>query len=314
MRPVEKVADNDVNREIAALVFACHFQELFLVPVAQLALPETEAVLGHHGREAGGPGIVQADIRRLIPGGYPVVQLLGGIRMPDGAVIAEGNGADRRIVPEESVTAAGDVHGNAGLRIAVGELQIAALPVQALFLVLAHAVDMLAVFPLKGRRQRIVAAEVGLKFPCVEDECVFTVCFFQKDLIVLVDEGDVCLLLPSADFHLRGDLSAAHKGVGFIRHGGFHIRAGDRIQQGKAVVPHIAHQDGPHAQAVRSPGFNHQCFSAVAPDQLAPVCFKKLHNTSPFMCPGAVCQRPQGPDKCGCTYSTISSAPRCSKA
>ena len=303
---MEKVADNDVNREIAALVFARHFQELFLVPVAQLALPETEAVLRHHGREAGGAGIVQADIRRLIPGGHPVVQLLGGIRMPDRAVIAEGNGADRRIVPEESVTAAGDVHGNAGLRIAVSELKVAALPVQAFFLVLAHAVDVLAVFALKGRRQRIVTAEVGLKLPRVEDECVFTVCFFQKDLIVLVDERDVRLLLPSADFHLRGDLSAAHKGVGFIRDGGFHILAGDRIQQGKAVVPHIAHQDGAHAQAVRAPGLNDQCFSAVAPDQLAAVDFKKLHNESPFMFPGALCQVSRDPDKCGCTYNTIS--------
>ena len=55
--PVEEVGDDDVQRQAAALVLARDLEELLLVPVAELALPVAEAVLGHHRRVPGGVGV-----------------------------------------------------------------------------------------------------------------------------------------------------------------------------------------------------------------------------------------------------------------
>ena len=80
-------------------------------------------------------------------------------------------------MPQKAVAPAGNVHGHAGLGIAVGQLQGAALPVQVFFLVLAHAVNVFAVRALEGSGQGIVAAQDGFKLPGVQHQRVFPVGF-----------------------------------------------------------------------------------------------------------------------------------------
>lgn len=43
--PVEEIADDHVDGQMAALVLPCHGENLLLIPVAQLTLPEAQTVL-----------------------------------------------------------------------------------------------------------------------------------------------------------------------------------------------------------------------------------------------------------------------------
>lgn len=47
--PMEEVDNNEVNWQRASFVLACDREEFFLCLVSELALPEAEAVFGHHG-------------------------------------------------------------------------------------------------------------------------------------------------------------------------------------------------------------------------------------------------------------------------
>ena len=137
--PVEEVGHDHRDGQVAPLVLAGYLEQLVLGPVAQLALPEAHGELGHHRHGAGGAGIGLFDLGRGVAGGDPVVEDVGRLRVPLGDILAKGRLADGGVVPEEAVAQAGEHEGHAGLRVAVGQLERAALDVEVRLLVLAHA-------------------------------------------------------------------------------------------------------------------------------------------------------------------------------
>ena len=169
-RPVEKVDDNHIQRQSPAFVFPGDLQDLFLIPVAQFALPETKAIFGHHGHGAGGFGIGFFNFCRGVAGRYPVIQLFRALGHPFGTVTAEGGAADRRVVPQETVPAAGKYERHAGLGIAVGQLERAVFNIHHSLLILAHAVQFFIRIAKEGSGQLIVAAQNGFKPPGVQIE------------------------------------------------------------------------------------------------------------------------------------------------
>ena len=102
--PVEEVSNNDIQRDISSLVFPCHFQQFLLRLVTQLALPEAQSVLGHHGDCSRHPGVGFLDHGRRVTRTDPVIQFFRGIGLPGRQVLCEIHSADRGIVPEETVS------------------------------------------------------------------------------------------------------------------------------------------------------------------------------------------------------------------
>ena len=277
--PVEKIADDDVNRQIPALILPGNIQELLLIPVTQLALPEAQAVLRHLRRETGGLRIVPADFRGGVPRGDEIIHLLCGIRPPGGAVDTERHFSDGGIMPEEAVAQAGDVKGDACLGIPVGQLQGGTLPVQRFLLVLPHAADALAVPAFKGDGQGKVPAQMGLEFPAPERQGVGRGCFPEEELRFLIIEGQGCVMVPVVHGDAGGELPHCN-GRGFVPD----IQHGFRwllIQQGPAVIPDFTHQDRLDSHAVRTPGGDYQRFAVVSPDQPAAILCKIAHENAP---------------------------------
>ena len=106
-------------------------------------MPETEAVLGHHGHGAGGVGVGLGDLGGGLAGRDPVVEGRGRVGFEGHDVVAQDTAADGRVVPQESVAERGVEEGDAGLGVALGEFQVHAFDVQVRLLVLAHAVELL---------------------------------------------------------------------------------------------------------------------------------------------------------------------------
>ena len=106
-RPVEEINDDDIDGNAAALELACHVQHLLLIPVAQLALPETETPFGHRRCMTGGVGILPLDVLWLVADSDPIIELTGGLGHPTGAVLGEFRGADCRVVPQEPIAGGG---------------------------------------------------------------------------------------------------------------------------------------------------------------------------------------------------------------
>ena len=107
MGPMEEVDDEHVDGDIATLEFTGHVKHLVLVPVAQLALPESQPPFGHDRRMACRIGVMALDFGRGFSGRDPVVELTGGFRLPACAVLAEFRGADGGVVPQEAVSRGG---------------------------------------------------------------------------------------------------------------------------------------------------------------------------------------------------------------
>ena len=101
--PVIVVDHKNIQRNAAFFVLARHVQNLLLVVVAQLALPEAKAVLRHHRNFTNGICKVLFNFCRGIACGYPVVELLCGACQPFRCVRSEMNLTDRCIVPQEAV-------------------------------------------------------------------------------------------------------------------------------------------------------------------------------------------------------------------
>ena len=80
--PVIVVDHKNIQRNAAFFVLARHVQNLLLVVVAQLALPEAKAVLRHHRNFTNGICKVLFNFCRGIACGYPVVELLCGACQP----------------------------------------------------------------------------------------------------------------------------------------------------------------------------------------------------------------------------------------
>ena len=106
-RPMEEVDDDQIDRNALLPEGTRHVQQFLLIPVTQFALPETETPFGHDRSMPGGVGILVFNLR-IGADSDPIVDLVRDSRLPFGAVIAEGHGTDRRIVPQESVPFAGN--------------------------------------------------------------------------------------------------------------------------------------------------------------------------------------------------------------
>ena len=141
---------------------------------------------------------------------------------------------------------------------------------------------MFALLAFKGGGQGAVAADDGLELAGLQHQRVFAVGFLKKHLALLVDKGQAHTALPAAYVHFCGDFSVAQDGMLLVRLDEFHILAGHGIQQGEAVVPHLAHEYGAHTKAVRAPGLHHHGFTMIAPDDLLTVPVKILHVVSPL--------------------------------
>src|SRR5580658_9203688 len=87
--PVEKVVHYHRHRYPSAVVLPGHGQQLFLGPVAKLALPKATCPVRELRRMSGGIGIVSEDVGRLVAGANPVVDLPGAIGDPTSPVVGK---------------------------------------------------------------------------------------------------------------------------------------------------------------------------------------------------------------------------------
>ena len=142
-RPVEVVADDHRERQAAALVLAGDLEQLVLVPVAQLGLPETGGPLRQHGGQPRCPRIAADDVGRRRARRHPVVDLPGCVCGPPRAVGAQLDAADPRHVPQEPIASAGKSERHRDLGIALDEVDDGPLLVQQAVLVLAEPVQAL---------------------------------------------------------------------------------------------------------------------------------------------------------------------------
>ena len=102
--PVIVVDHKNIQRNAAFFVLARHVQNLLLVVVAQLALPQAHTVLREFRRAAGHCGVIFQDLFRCIGCGQPVVHIFGRACSPFGVVLSEGYLSDSRIVPQHTIS------------------------------------------------------------------------------------------------------------------------------------------------------------------------------------------------------------------
>ena len=275
---MEEVHDDYIKRDISLFIFPGDFKKLFLGLITQLALPEAHAVLRHHGNLAGHVRVGFLDLCRRIARRDPVIQFFGGLHLPCGNVLVEAYASYRRIVPEETVSQRRKDKGNAGLGIAVCQLQLRALYIQELLLILAHAVELLIRIGLKARGQLVIPADDRLKFSGFHFQGtgglrkhVFPVAdvFLQKDFPLRVEECDLAdvvhLGADSAVADLRGILRNLDTAAGGLRF----------FRQSPAFLRHLRHLRRSHAQAVGAPGLDDHALRVVAVMQRSVFFFKK---------------------------------------
>ena len=166
-RPVEEIHNDGVHGKPAPLVFTRHCQEFILSAVAQLALPVSQTEFRHSRRSSGCRGVVLGYLRRSVSGGYEVIKVTRRSCIPFRLVSAERRRSNRRIVPEETVAAAGNVKRNACLGIPVAKLQHGALLVQMAVLILTHAEYLLVVVCFKARGNFVIRTALArFQLPC----------------------------------------------------------------------------------------------------------------------------------------------------
>ena len=140
---MEEVRDDHRQGQLPAPVLPGDVEQLLLAQIPQLALPEPRGPLGQHRGVPDGVGVVLQDLGRGLAGRHPVVESRCGVRDPAGAVLGELHAPDRRIVPQESVSAAGQVEGDRHLGIALNEVEHEPLVIQPPVRVLPQPVDPL---------------------------------------------------------------------------------------------------------------------------------------------------------------------------
>ena len=162
------------------------------------------------------------DLRRGVAGGYEVVQVLCALCIPLSLVHAEGRGSYRRIVPEESVAAAGDVERNTRLGIPVAELQHGALLIQVAVLVLSHSENLFVVIGFKARGYLVIrAALVGLEFTAGDTQgdavAVYAVAvapvFLGEHFAALIPEAEPALVV---ELHREFSIGEEEIGAGLV--------------------------------------------------------------------------------------------------
>ena len=143
--PVEEVDDDDRQRETSRLVLLDHGLELILARVPEPALPVAGRPVRQHPRVTGGVGVVPQDRGRGAARGDPVVDLRRCLGDPPGRVVAQLDTSDGGVVPEEPVAFAREQERDGDLGVPLDEVDDAALLVEPPVLVLAEAVEVLAV-------------------------------------------------------------------------------------------------------------------------------------------------------------------------
>ena len=183
--PVEEVDDDSVNRDTAALVLSCDFQEYVLRLIAALALPEAGSPLGHHWAVACKIGIGCHDILGGVSYEYDKVRLISAVRYPHGVVKGGFASTGSGVVPKEAVAERGVVNGDYRLRVVVNKLSGRSLTVKGVLLLLTESVNVLAVVGVEGEPDTVVVAL------CVEvSHAVVAVIFSAEYLFALAEEGE----------------------------------------------------------------------------------------------------------------------------
>ena len=286
LRPVEEVDDDDVHGDVAAVIFARDGKQLFLRLIAQLALPEAEAVFGHHRGLAHDFHVRSQDVGRGVARRDPIVDLLGGAGGEFGVVGAERRPAHRRVVPEEPVAVRREQEGDARLRVFLFELERGALQIKGGLLILPHAEELFvvgleahaegvvvsahrAVFPARGAQLRDLVEfppAFGAVFPGA-------VILFEEQFPLRVVKGDLAVFR-----HFGADISVLDDGemiadLHFCRvlHGGVERPISPR----KGAVLR-----GGDAETL-PPGADPQKFSAAAEIKRAVLFKQKLHKFLP---------------------------------
>ena len=220
--------------------------------------------------------ILPQDLRRFIACGDPVIHLVSDLRLPAGDVFSEGGFADRRVMPQQAITQAGEHKGHAGLRVALRQLQRAAFEIQPLLLILPHAVNFFVAPRLEAHGQLILATGDRTKLAAIQLEGadIFILAFlrradadrgalapelFQQQLAALITEGELTALIKRG-----GNIAVAQAQGLAILCDLRRLRTGR--QQRPVGVRYLRLATGAHAQAVFSPGFDNQRLSIEAPD------------------------------------------------
>ena len=256
---MEEVADDHVNGQPPALILPGHLQQLLLIPVAQLALPEAQTVFGHHGHGAGHGSIGVYQIGGRVAHGEPVVHLLGAVGLPLGSVLSEGHAAHGGVVPEEAVTPIRQHEGHGGLGVVVAQFQHTVLEVHFLHLILTHAIQPLVGRAFKGRSQMVVAAAQRLPATAMQLASAMAGGLLQQKLPVLIIVNLHIVeprVIGDAGFQTAvtdGRFVAVHMN---FRRGRFRRRG----QQRPVLIQNIAGHPSPNAEAVRSPCANFDLF------------------------------------------------------
>ena len=281
--PVEEVDDDLVDVDALGLVLPGDGEHLVLRAVAQLALPKAHAVLREGAGAAGDGGVVLQDLLGVLRGGDPVVHLLGGAGDPLGVVLAEGHLAHGRVVPQEPVAQGRNRKRHRDLRIALRQLQRAALQVQIGLLVLAHAEDLLPVVALELDVQLVLrpaddalpGAVDDLEAPALARErAVIHPVVFAQDLLAVPVEGD-----DPGEVDDRLDAAVGDGGLFLLVDGAVpdpvvllldddeRLPVGDVLRQRPGVLGELALHGGADAQGILAPRLDAGPLPVVVEDQ-----------------------------------------------
>ena len=275
VRPVEEVHHDHVHRDAAAVVLARDGEQLLLVPVAQLALPEAQAVLGHGGGVTHGVGVGGLDLGGGIAGADPVVHLPGAVGDPLHQVFAKARAADGGVVPQEAVALAGQHEGYAGLRVAVRQLEGGVFDVEHVLLVLAHAVELLVVIGCKAHGELVVARDDGLEEAGLYVERAGAGTLGQQHVAALVVVGDLEAIRPVHAAHDRAELAHGDGGaaLGDLNQGIGALR----LEQRPGGQLGLAHGTRNHAQRVPAPREQPEVFAEKPALEYAVIVCKQGH-------------------------------------
>ena len=94
----------------------------------------------------------------------------------------------------------------------MGQFNIAALQIQDVLLILAHAVYFFILVGLKADLQTVIAADIRGKFTGPADQGAAAVHLFEKYFLFVVKEGDNRRAVPASCVNESGDFAVCDRG------------------------------------------------------------------------------------------------------